>query len=191
MSLAISASISRLGVVGELEPVGAEQLDAVVLVGLCEAEIITPRSARRLRVSMAIAGVGNGPTSGTSMPDAVNPRERRLDHVAGQPRVLADHHAMAMAAAEEQQAGRLAQPQRHLGGHRIGVRVPRMPSVPKSRTCHRLSALCAAAFSQRLITQAPTYAHRLPIRTMPSCGSDDRHFTSRLRRLHQLITDRR
>ena len=28
--------------------------------GLCEAEIITPRSARSERVSIAIAGVGNG-----------------------------------------------------------------------------------------------------------------------------------
>jgi hypothetical protein len=29
--------------------------------GLCEAEIITPRSARMERVSMATAGVGIGP----------------------------------------------------------------------------------------------------------------------------------
>ncbi len=34
---------------------------------------MTPRSARRLRVSMAIAGVGSGPTSTTSMPMAMNP----------------------------------------------------------------------------------------------------------------------
>jgi len=40
---------------------------------LCEAEIITPRSARRLRVSMAIAGVGSGPISTTSMPAPMNP----------------------------------------------------------------------------------------------------------------------
>jgi hypothetical protein len=35
---------------------------------LCEAEIITPASARRLLVKNAIAGVGNGPTSKTSTP---------------------------------------------------------------------------------------------------------------------------
>ena len=34
---------------------------------------MTPISARRLRVSIAIAGVGNGPTSTTSMPIVTNP----------------------------------------------------------------------------------------------------------------------
>ncbi len=41
--------------------------------GLWEAEIITPRSARSDRVSMATAGVGIGPNWNTSMPTAVNP----------------------------------------------------------------------------------------------------------------------
>jgi len=41
--------------------------------GLCDAEIITPRSARIERVSIAIAGVGSGPTRITSMPAPVNP----------------------------------------------------------------------------------------------------------------------
>ena len=41
--------------------------------GLCEAEIITPRSARSERVSMAIAGVGSGPTSVTSIPAPTKP----------------------------------------------------------------------------------------------------------------------
>jgi hypothetical protein len=40
---------------------------------LWDAEIITPRSARRLRVSMAIAGVGTGPDRITSTPTLVNP----------------------------------------------------------------------------------------------------------------------
>ena len=41
--------------------------------GLCEAEIMTPRSARIERVSMATAGVGIGPSSSTSMPTEVKP----------------------------------------------------------------------------------------------------------------------
>ena len=41
--------------------------------GLCEAEIITPRSARIERVSIATAGVGIGPSRTTSMPTLVNP----------------------------------------------------------------------------------------------------------------------
>ena len=53
------------------------------------------------------------------MPMAMKPGgERRLEHVAGQPRVLADDDPMAMVAAREVPPGRQAQPQRHLRGHR-------------------------------------------------------------------------
>ena len=41
--------------------------------GLCEAEIITPMSARIDRVSIATAGVGIGPSRTTSMPTEVKP----------------------------------------------------------------------------------------------------------------------
>ena len=41
--------------------------------GLCEAEIMTPRSARIERVSIATAGVGIGPSWSTSMPTEVKP----------------------------------------------------------------------------------------------------------------------
>jgi hypothetical protein len=40
---------------------------------LCEAEIITPKSARSERTSMATAGVGIGPSRNTSMPAAQKP----------------------------------------------------------------------------------------------------------------------
>jgi hypothetical protein len=40
---------------------------------LCEAEIITPRSARIDRVNMATAGVGIGPSKSTSIPTEVKP----------------------------------------------------------------------------------------------------------------------
>ena len=46
--------------------------------GLCDAEIITPRSARIEGVSMATAGVGMGPSSITSMPTEVNPATRAV-----------------------------------------------------------------------------------------------------------------
>jgi hypothetical protein len=42
------------------------------------AEIITPRSARIDRVSIATAGVGIGPSSTTSMPTLVNPATSAL-----------------------------------------------------------------------------------------------------------------
>ena len=47
--------------------------DGFKLSDEAEAEIMTPRSARRLRVSNATAGVGSGPTSVTSMPAARKP----------------------------------------------------------------------------------------------------------------------
>ena len=40
---------------------------------LCEALIITPRSARMERVIMATPGVGIGPSRRTSMPTLANP----------------------------------------------------------------------------------------------------------------------
>ena len=51
---------------------------------------------------MAIAGVGSGPTSTTSMPMAMKPDgQRRLEHVAREPRVLADDDEMAVIAAAQ------------------------------------------------------------------------------------------
>jgi hypothetical protein len=61
-----------LDLVGVLVAVGAEQR-CRCRQGLCEAEIITPRSQRIERVSMATAGVGIGPVWNTSMPTEVKP----------------------------------------------------------------------------------------------------------------------
>jgi hypothetical protein len=48
--------------------------------------------------------------------------QRRLDHIARQPGVLADHHQVApVASALEQLARRHADAQRHLGGHGVAV----------------------------------------------------------------------
>ncbi len=48
--------------------------------------------------------------------------QRRLQHVARQPRVLADHDQMAMVAAGELRAGGHGDRQRGLGGDRLAVR---------------------------------------------------------------------
>jgi hypothetical protein len=49
--------------------------------GLWEAEIMTPRSARSERVSMATAGVGIGPRRNTSIPTAVKPDMRAASSI--------------------------------------------------------------------------------------------------------------
>ena len=59
--------------------------------------------------------------------------QRRLQHVAREPRVLADDDAVPVVAAAEMGAGRQRQPRaavRAVIGSRLAV--PRMPSVPKS-----------------------------------------------------------
>ena len=69
----ISASIWRSTSSESLKPSGPKSLMPLSSNGLCEAEIMTPRSARIERVSIATAGVGIGPSRSTSMPTEVKP----------------------------------------------------------------------------------------------------------------------
>ena len=66
-SMALSVSSDSL------KPSGPNSLMPLSWYGLCEAEIITPRSARSERVSSATAGVGSGPTRITFMPIEMKP----------------------------------------------------------------------------------------------------------------------
>ena len=123
-----------LRLVGQLEPVRPEQLDAVVLERVVrgrdhDAEV-GPQAARqqghrrrRQRPHQRHVDAG-GQEAG---------HQRAFDHVAGQPRVLAQHHAVPMAAAPEPQAGRLTQPLRDLDGHRRGVGGAPDPIRPEQR----------------------------------------------------------
>ena len=125
-----------LDLVAELVPVRAEQLDAVVLVGVVRGRDHHADVGRMERVSIAMAGVGMGPSSITSMPTEVKPAdERGLDHVARQARVLADHDAVAVAAALEQEAGRLPTFMARSGVMTPLAR-PRMPSSPEIPATH-------------------------------------------------------
>ena len=56
-----------------LNPSGPKNLMPLSWNGLCEAEIITPRSARIERVRKPTAGVGTGPTRNTFIPTEVKP----------------------------------------------------------------------------------------------------------------------
>ena len=103
--------------------------------GLCEAETITPRSARSERVRKATAGVGIGPTSMTSMPGRDEAR-RSAPAPACSPRAACPCRSPRGAGARRAgTAGRRpcpapAPPRRSSGGCWPG---PRMPSVPNSR----------------------------------------------------------
>jgi len=73
----------------ELVAVRSEELDAIVRVGLWEAVMTIPASARRLRVTYATPGVGRGPMKSTSTPSIGCLRKWRFEHVARESRVLA------------------------------------------------------------------------------------------------------
>ena len=104
-----------LDVVGELEALRAEQLDAVVLEQIVRgrdhhAEIGAHRLGqhrdrrRRHRADQQHVHADRGEAR----------HHRVFDHVAGQPRVLADHDAMAMLAALKHQARGLPDLEREL-----------------------------------------------------------------------------
>ena len=84
------------------------------------------------RVSMATAGVGIGPSRSTSMPDRGEAGDQGgLDHVAREPRVLADHHPVAVIARAETTRPAAWPTFRASSGVISPLARPRMPSVPK------------------------------------------------------------
>jgi hypothetical protein len=114
-SLSISSSISVLDLVGELVAVGAEQLDAVVVVRVVRgrdhhAQIGAQRARQhgdggcRHRAEQVDVHAHGGEAGG----------ERALDHVAGAARVLADDDAVALLAFDEVEARRHADLHRQL-----------------------------------------------------------------------------
>jgi hypothetical protein len=92
--------------VRQLEAVGPEQLMPLSSKGLWDAEIITRNRPGGERVSIATPGVGH--RAKKEHVDAYGQKARRqrvLDHVAGQPRVLADDDLLAVAIAIMQADG--------------------------------------------------------------------------------------
>ena len=123
----------ELHVVRQLEAVRTEKLDAVVLEGIVRSRDhhpdIRPQGTRqhgdrrrRHRPEHEHIHAGGGEARD----------QRVLQHVAGQPRVLADHDPVAMIAAPEDRPDRHADPhgdiRRHVGQCST---CPRIPSVPK------------------------------------------------------------
>ena len=112
----------QLRLVGKLVAVRPEQLDAVigeriVRGGDHHAEIGAERAGqhgdgrRRHRPEQEHVHADGGEAG----------HQRRFDHVAGEPRILADHHAMAIGAVGEQLARGHAHAQGHLGRHGRGI----------------------------------------------------------------------
>ncbi len=104
--------------IGELVAVRAEQLDAVIIIRIVagrdhDAQVRAHRGGEH-----GDGGRGNGAELDHVHADAgESGNQRILDHVAREARVLADHDAVAMMAAQEMAAGGHADAHRHLGGH--------------------------------------------------------------------------
>jgi hypothetical protein len=112
-----------LDVIGQLEPVRTEELDAVVLKGIVRGADHDPGigahaggdegdGRRRQRADQHDVGAGGDDAR----------LERTLEHVAGQAGVLADHHPAALVALAEVLGHRATERQRHLGSHGVLVR---------------------------------------------------------------------
>ena len=122
----------QLLLVRELVAVRTEELDAVVVIRIVgggdhDAEIGAERArqhgdgGRRQRAEQEHVHAGGEKPGG----------QRLLDHVARKPCVLADHRAVAVAAARIEAAGGEAELEHRIGRHRARLAMPRTPSVPK------------------------------------------------------------
>ncbi len=104
----------------QLVPIGAEQLDAVILV-----RIVRGRDHHAKIGAHGAGEHGDGRRRHRAEQQHVDAHggearlQRRLDHVARQPRILADHNAMAMLAIAEGEARRLPDLERELGRDRL------------------------------------------------------------------------
>jgi len=108
--------------IGKLVAVGSENFDAVVIIRVVRSrDHDTEIGPHRTRQH------GNGRRWNRTEQEHVHARrqkaggQRLLDHVAGKARVLADHHAVPVAAAAVEIAGSHADFQNQIGGHGAAV----------------------------------------------------------------------
>ncbi len=138
-SMASSSSSSSL------TPPRAKNLMPLSGMGLCDAEIMTPRSASSTAVRCATAGVGRTPTSKTSTPALARPADtaaaRNSPDARGSRPMTAVGRCPANAPASPRTCAAATARSRASSAVRSTLAMPRTPSVPKSRsavTCRLL-----------------------------------------------------
>ena len=126
--------------IGQLVAIGPEQFDAIVVEGIVagrdhHAQIGAHRlrqhrhCRRRHRADLHHVHADTG-----------EPRDQCIfEHIARQARILADHDAMFVPAAQEMRARRHADAHRHFGGHRHLVGQAPDP-VGSEKLAHAVSA---------------------------------------------------
>ena len=124
-SVALRQPLEKLGIdqrfdlmldlVGQLEAVRAEELDAVVVERIVRGRDHHAEIGAHGAREHPDRGGGNWAGEQHVHSDRGEARDQRgLDHVAGETGVLADEHAVAMVAAAEDQTGRLPDLERQL-----------------------------------------------------------------------------
>jgi hypothetical protein len=156
---------AALELVGQLEAIVGEELDAVVLVG------IVARRDHHARIAAHVHGE-KGHRRRRHRPDLdhvdahrADPRcQGVLEHVAGEPGVLSDQDPVLSPAAAAKHVGhRLPEGEGHLGGHRMDVRGPRAPIGSKQR---RAVARALIPFSPGLLAWPAPQSSRRPGRRL-------------------------
>ena len=154
--------------VGQLEAVPAEDLDAVVVVGVVAGADddagVGAHADREVRHRRG----RHRPAQEHAAPHRGHPgRDRGLEHVAGEAGVLADEHArrVALPAARDEGHG-AAQGQRQLGGHGVDVRHPADAVGAEERPGGGRDVVMAALLSR--CTRTDTSAGRVSSTLMPA-----------------------
>ena len=128
----------RLGLVGQLEPVGTEQLDAIVFERIVAGRDHHAQIGAHLARQQRDGGGGQRAGHDHIHAHAGEARHQRaFHHVSGQARVFADHHPMAMVAAQEMRARRLPDAHRRDSGHDSAVGASANSVRPEELARHR------------------------------------------------------
>ena len=130
---------------GSLCPPAAKSLMPLSGMALCDAEIITPRSASRARTRYATAGVGSTPTRSASAPAAVSPATTAASSIS--PLARGSRPTTATGRCDRSCSARTCAADAASATASSGVRTsplasPRTPSVPNRRRAPMVTACC-------------------------------------------------
>ena len=149
----------RLRLIAQLVAIRPKELDPVVRGG-----IMTGRDHHTDIGAQAMGEIANRGRRHRPQQKHVHARgcepgsQRIFDHIAREPRILANHHAMLLLVAAEIPPRRSPEAQRHIRRHRPAVGLPPDPVRPKQLCTHRLSPYPPNA------TGLPVFPYRTPQR---------------------------
>ncbi|CAM3469245.1 hypothetical protein PANO111632_19700 [Paracoccus nototheniae] len=139
------------GLVGirQLIAVGAKELDPVIPMRIVRGRDHHPQIGAQRPGQHADGGGGQRAGQDHVHPRRGEPRHQRtFDHIARQPRVLADHHGARAARADQMAPGGPAKPHHHLGQDGPGIGAPAHPVGSEQSVGHDVKSLAEDAPGQ-------------------------------------------